>query len=147
MKECAAGVCVAFLLLIHFTMMIVSIYKHTESTTQTKLYPIILFIISSFGFINDLTFTIALCWPSKLIYSCIVSYNSALAWTYLLSHGSTAVYLWHLAGNERGYKESVELYIYIIYIVAGGAIFYATFKLIKGVIKDSKKPKKKPHLD
>ena len=152
MKELAAGACVVFLLLIHFIMMIVSIYKHNEYLKNFRLYPVILFVISCFGFINDLVFIITLCWPSRFIYDCINSYIPISAYSYLVLYFFTAIYIGYLAHIETYYKESIELTIYTIYIVAGQIIFYAVFRLIKSIIADSKGtkrliPKNKPHLD
>ena len=142
MKAVATGFFIAFLLFIHGIIMVIAVYKIAEKPSEIKFYPTFLFIFSFLGVINDLIFAIGICSPSKLIYNCIEDYVSICSNLYLLLHVIGIVSLSYLIHIEEDYKEVIGLYVYIIYIVASGVIFYTTYKLLRSIINDSKNPKK-----
>ena len=139
MKEIFASVFIGFLMIVHGMIMFVALHEIITKSPEIENAMLFLFAFACFGTINDITFIITLCWPSRLTYSYFKSYFYASYYLYIVMHVTGVLYFIYYISFIQVYASQLPYRIYIFYLVIDCGIFYVTFELLTSIMEEAKK--------
>ncbi len=128
-----------FLLIIHsmiLGMVLYNVYSKREKVDNPAIF---LFGFACFGALNDLTFAIVGCSPSRLTYGCFKSYYKIGYYLYVVLHAIGICYFAYIVSCFDSAADQLPFRIFIFYMIIDLGIFCVTYKIICEYLKEAKK--------